>query len=319
MISLKFVTLGVDGKLRTGMVLQDKIIELEEAIHIFLNAGGGAVPSGLVSSGGLVKLLERWEENLDYIQKMAEFISRPEVLSQARGLELTSSAIKAPLLYPPRIFCAAANYLDHMKEMGAGTIDKSQSAPFVFLKAPQGCIIGPGDPILLPSASHQVDWEVELAVIIGKSGRRIPAVKAREYVAGYSVIDDISARDLTKRNDFAFGPDWFATKSIDTFAPLGPFLVPRELVADPLNLGIRLSVNGQRMQDSNTGQMIFDDRELIEYISRSLTLLPGDIIATGTPAGVGNPRGIFLKPGDMVEAEIDGIGTLRNPVERVEV
>jgi 2,4-didehydro-3-deoxy-L-rhamnonate hydrolase len=220
------------------------------------------------------------------------------------------------LLAPPcsgRIFAAASNYVDHADEMGTALAAKADSNPYIFMK-PDTCLIGPRGAVELPPRSAQVDWEVELAVVIGRTARHVSAAQALEYVAGYTVINDISARDLNVRSDFPFTFDWFQGKGFDTFAPLGPWLVPAALIEDPQSLRMRLSVNDEVMQDATTAEMIFTVAEQIAYLSSIVTLRPGDVIASGTPDGTGMGRGIYLKPGDVMTAEIEGIGQLINPV-----
>jgi 2,4-diketo-3-deoxy-L-fuconate hydrolase len=224
--------------------------------------------------------------------------------------------VTAGLLAPPcsgRIFAAASNYVDHAEEMGTALAAKADSNPFMFIK-PDSCLIGPRCPVELPAGSEQVDWEVELAVVIKRTARHVPVAEALDCIAGYTVINDISARDLNVRDDFPFKFDWFQGKSFDTFAPLGPWLVPAELIGDPQDLRIRLSVNDEVMQDASTAEMIFTVAEQIAYLSSIVTLRPGDVIASGTPDGVGMGRGIYLKPGDVMTAEIERIGQLVNPV-----
>jgi 2-keto-4-pentenoate hydratase/2-oxohepta-3-ene-1,7-dioic acid hydratase in catechol pathway len=166
----------------------------------------------------------------------------------------------------------------------------------------------------MPPESSQLDWEIELAAIIGKPGRRIAVDRALDHVAGYSIVNDISARDLNVRNDYPFKFDWFQGKCHDTFAPFGPWFVPAWSIADPQAVEMRLTVNGEEMQRDTTRNMIWTLPEQIAYLSTIVTLEQGDVIATGTPTGVGMGRGIYLKPGDVVSASIDGIGTLTNAV-----
>ena len=184
--------------------------------------------------------------------------------------------------------------------------------PVLFSKYPS-TLIGHGAPIVLPSVSNEVDYEAELVVVIGRGGRFIPAEKAMEHVGGYAVGHDVSARDWQLNKP---GKQWMAGKTFDTFAPIGPELVTADEVADPHKLGIRLRLNGRTMQDSNTNQLIFGIDQLVAYLSGIVTLAPGDLIFTGTPPGVGMARKpqVWLKPGDVVEVEIDGLGVLRNPV-----
>jgi len=204
--------------------------------------------------------------------------------------------------------CVGLNYLDHAQETG----QELPKAPLLFAKWPN-TLIGDGDPIVLPDASQEVDYEAELGVVIGTTAKHVSEADALDHVAGYICLNDVSARDL----QFADG-QWTRGKSPDTFCPIGPRLVPREEIDDPQALGIRCILNGETMQDSSTAQMIFSVAEIIAYVSRVITLEPGDLIATGTPAGVGvfrDPK-VLLKDGDEVSIEIDGLGTLTNPVEK---
>lgn len=211
-----------------------------------------------------------------------------------------------PTSRPGKIICVGLNYHDHAIESGMA-IPKS---PVIFSKFPS-CAIADGEPIRLPPGSTQVDFEAEMAVVIGRRASRVSAADAMSYVQGYTCMNDVSARDF----QFTDG-QWQRGKSCDTFAPLGPRIVPAAEIKDPHNLRIQCRVNGITMQDSNTQQLIFKIPEVIEFISASITLDPGDIIATGTPPGVGFARKppIFLKSGDVVEVEVEGIGVLRNPV-----
>jgi 2,4-didehydro-3-deoxy-L-rhamnonate hydrolase len=286
---------------------------------------GGAARPGLLVAGRVVDVNDSAQSTLALIQdwETAEplLAARAEAAEAAgEGWPLADVRLLAPLLYPPAIYCAGANYMDHAREMAGGDagVDKSQKQPYFFLKS-QHCVIGPNEPIRLPRVSEQVDWEAEFAVVIGKPARNVPVERAHEYVAGYTIMNDVSARDLGRRPDWPrFGVDWFGHKNFDTAAPMGPWIVPASQISDHTGLGIRLWVNQEKMQDSTISQLIFDVAEQIEYLSRRMTLHPGDVISTGTPSGVGRPRGIFLRPGDVVRVEIDGIGELVNPVEQGE-
>jgi 2,4-diketo-3-deoxy-L-fuconate hydrolase len=214
---------------------------------------------------------------------------------------------------PRRIFCTASNFVDHASEMKTALAAKVDSAPYIFLKSTE-CVVGPEGEVVIPSHVTQADWEVELGVVIGREGHRISVEDARDYIAGYVVFNDVSARDQIARTDFPFKHDWFRSKSYDTFGPLGPWLVPDACIPDPMNLNLKLSVNDVSMQDGSSGEMIFDIYEQIAYLSTFGKLLPGDLIATGTPAGVGKGRGIFLKPGDRMTASIELIGAISNPL-----
>jgi 2-keto-4-pentenoate hydratase/2-oxohepta-3-ene-1,7-dioic acid hydratase in catechol pathway len=209
---------------------------------------------------------------------------------------------------PGKIVCVGLNYHDHAEEGGQDL----PKAPLLFAKWPN-TLIGDGEPIVLPEESSQVDYEAELGVVIATAAKHISERDALDIVEGYICVNDVSARDL----QFGDG-QWTRGKSPDTFCPVGPRLVPREEIDDPQALAIRCVLNGQTMQDSSTSQMIFSVAEIIAYVTRVITLEPGDLIATGTPAGVGvfrDPK-VLLQDGDEVSVEIEGLGTLTNPVEK---
>ncbi len=236
------------------------------------------------------------------------------------GMALSSVKLLAPVLYPGALFCAGANYWDHLNEMaeiakrttGRDVHIAKPAEPWFFLKTAAGSIIGDGAPARLPNFSRQVDWEAEIGAVIGKPTRNISEKDALTAIAGYLIVNDLSARDLMKREGSIFVYDWIGQKCFDDAAPMGPWLTPAAYISDPHNLGIKLWVNGVLKQDSNTGKMVHNIAEQIAYLSRHVTLQPGDIIATGTPAGVGLPRNEFLKAGDEVKIEIDELGTLTN-------
>ena len=209
---------------------------------------------------------------------------------------------------PGKIICVGLNYRDHAEETGAAL----PTAPLLFAKW-ANTLIGPGEPIVIPAEVHETDYEAELGVVIGRTTSRVSEAQALDAVRGYICVNDVSARDL----QFADG-QWSRGKSVDTFCPVGPRLVPREEVDDPQALGIRCVVNGETLQDSSTANMVFSVAEIIAYVSRTITLEPGDLIATGTPAGVGafrEPK-VWLGAGDEVTVEIDGLGSLTNPVQQ---
>jgi 2-keto-4-pentenoate hydratase/2-oxohepta-3-ene-1,7-dioic acid hydratase in catechol pathway len=211
-----------------------------------------------------------------------------------------------PIDRPGKIICVGLNYRDHAEEQGTDL----PTAPLLFAKW-DNTLIGPGEPIAIPPLVTKCDYEAELGVVIGERVRDVSAENALEAVAGYICVNDVSARDL----QFADG-QWTRGKSPDTFCPVGPALVPRDRIADPQDLPIRAILNGETVQESTTGNMVFGVAEIIEYVTRTITLEPGDLIATGTPAGVGAFRKppLFMKPGDEITIEIDGIGSLTNPV-----
>jgi 2-keto-4-pentenoate hydratase/2-oxohepta-3-ene-1,7-dioic acid hydratase in catechol pathway len=223
----------------------------------------------------------------------------PEVKGQPR--------LGVPYCGMSKFVCIGLNYSDHAAEAGMAVPDE----PIIFLKAPSA-LSGPDDPIIQPPHSTRLDWEVELGVVIGTAARHVHAADALDFVAGYCVVNDVSERAFQMQSS-----QWDKGKGCDTFGPVGPFLVTKDEVPDPQNLAMRLDVNGRRMQSGNTRTMIFGVREIVAYCSRYMTLLPGDIIATGTPPGVGmgmKPEPVWLRPGDVVELEIAGLGGQRQQV-----
>jgi 2-keto-4-pentenoate hydratase/2-oxohepta-3-ene-1,7-dioic acid hydratase in catechol pathway len=245
--------------------------------------------------------------------------------SKARGTPLSRVKLLAPVLYPGNIYCAGANYTDHMAEMARAqgkepgpTMKDLGEKPWHFVKTSRSSVVGPGAKVALPAYSQKVDWEVELAAVIGRSAKDVPADKALACVAGYTIANDLSARDAMKRDknppSSPFHYDWVSQKCFEGSCPLGPWIVPAAEIGDPHRLGIRLWVNGELMQDSNTSKLIFDTAEQIAMLSSRVTLHPGDLVLTGTPAGVGMGRSRFLKAGDTVKLWIENIGELAHTV-----
>jgi 2-keto-4-pentenoate hydratase/2-oxohepta-3-ene-1,7-dioic acid hydratase in catechol pathway len=220
--------------------------------------------------------------------------------------DLSAVKLLAPIPRPPKLICVGLNYRDHAAE----TKMEIPKIPTIFAKF-SNVVIGPGEPIVIPAGSDRTDYEAEFAFVIGRGGRRIPASRAMEHVYGYTILNDVSERKYQMATS-----QWMIGKTFDTFAPMGPWLVTKDEIADPHQLGIWLTVNGERLQNSNTRELIFKIPELIEHLSSVVTLEPGDVVSTGTPAGVGfarkPPR--LLQPGDEVVIGIDGLGELRNTV-----
>lgn len=266
----------------------------------------GNIKPGLWKNGNIVDLREIFPEIPDisetffregWLEKVAE------VKNPGRKIEVR---IASPIHRPSKIICLGKNYAEHAKEGGFENPEK----PLLFCKTPNA-LSGPYDPIILPRSSGQVDWEVELAVIIGKEGKRIAKTDAFDYVAGFTVMNDVSGRQAQFSDS-----QWFRGKSFDSFAPAGPFIVTPDEIDNVNNLRLTAVVDGEIMQDGNTRDMIFDIRAIIENISEDITLIPGDIISTGTPAGVGIFRDppVVLKPGNVVECRIEQIGAIINKV-----
>ncbi|WP_053174732.1 fumarylacetoacetate hydrolase family protein [Nonomuraea sp. SBT364] len=223
------------------------------------------------------------------------------------AVPLSEVTVLSPLAAPQKIICIGLNYADHIRETGLDTPPR----PLAFVKTAH-TLAGPYDDVVVPAgATEQLDWEAELAVVIGRPARDVPADRAMEHVFGYTAANDLSARDA----QFADG-QWFRGKNFDGFCPLGPWIVTPDELGDPHTLAVRARVGGEIVQDGSTKDMIFDVPAIISYLSRYMTLNPGDVIATGTPHGVGMGRSpqLWLKDGDVVEIEVEGIGTLRNTV-----
>lgn len=238
------------------------------------------------------------------LQAVAALAKKPEAIKQ----EASKVKYYAPVHDPRKIICVGLNYKDHAAESGA-PIPKE---PILFSKYPTA-LIGHNENIVLPPVSQEVDYEAELVIVVGKRGKNISRETALDYVAGYTIGHDVSARDWQLKKD---GKQWMVGKTFDTFAPAGPTLVTADEVGDPHNLAIKLRLNGQTMQDSSTAQLIFRVEDILAYLAQVFTLEPGDLIYTGTPPGVGFARKppVFLKAGDVVEVEIEKLGVLRNPV-----
>ena len=266
----------------------------------------GKAKPGLWKDGKIVDLRDIFPE----IPDISEAFFKEGWLEKVAGVKNSGRKVEAriasPIHRPSKIICLGKNYAEHAKEGGFENPDK----PLIFCKTPNA-LSGPYDPIILPRSSGQVDWEVELAVIIGKEGKRINKTEAFDYIAGFAVMNDVSGREAQFSDS-----QWFRGKSFDSFAPVGPFIVTPDEIDDVNNLRLTAVVDGEIMQDGNTRDMIFDIRAIIENISEDITLIPGDIISTGTPAGVGIFRDppVVLKPGNVVECRIEQIGTIINKV-----
>jgi 2-keto-4-pentenoate hydratase/2-oxohepta-3-ene-1,7-dioic acid hydratase in catechol pathway len=296
------------GAAEAGVLVGDRIYRAAALIE---GAAG-------IDASSVLGLLQAWDTAHPLLASAADRV-RPE-----DGRPFAEAALLAPILYPNVLFCAGANYWDHMEEMAeaqrrAGQPVKTGKAPdpWFFLKTTAHSIIGPGTPIRLPPFSKQVDWEAEIGVVIGRPAHNVPVERALDAVAGYVIVNDLSARDLMRCEPRAGTPfffDWLGQKCFDDAAPMGPWIVPHAFVPDPNDMSVKLWVNGVLKQDSNSSRMVHNIAEQIAYLSRHVTLRPGDVIATGTPAGVGFGRGEFLKAGDEVRIEIAHCGTLVNPV-----
>ena len=291
---MKLVTYKVtDVTERVGVLTERAVVDLQTAAR---DAGISEEPFSDMNS-----LLSGSDTIMEQARKLTAAPSAGSLVP------LSNVQLLPPVPRPGKIVAVGLNYRDHAMESGA---KQAPGIPILFAKFPNS-ITGPEDPIVIPLGNPQVDWEAELAVVIGQKGKAIPAARAYQHIAGYMPLNDVSARE------WQFGDkQWVRGKSPDTFCPIGPHLTTRDEVPDPQVLAICSRVNGITMQDSSTSKLIFNVPYLIEFISSAITLEPGDIIATGTPEGVGAFRKppIFLKEGDVLEIEMERLGILRNPV-----
>jgi 2-keto-4-pentenoate hydratase/2-oxohepta-3-ene-1,7-dioic acid hydratase in catechol pathway len=297
--------------------------------------GGAPVPARIVGDrvirldggAGLPDLLDDWDKVL------------PMLAAAAKGESAPLASVKLAAPYVPRqVFCTGANYRKHVIGLIMGdpsmrgpddeaATDEERRAkaeammderaknalPYCFLKLPS-CVVGPEDAVVLPRNVEKPDWELELGVVIGRRSRHVTAAEAMDHVAGYAVVNDVTAREhIFRRDAGAIGADWLSGKCFPTFLPFGPMIVPKQFVPNPYDLNIRLSVNGKVYQDETTADMMIDIARQIEYLSDRVELLPGDLICTGSPYGNGSAFGVYLQPGDVMEGTITGLGTLRNP------
>jgi len=299
------------GVARAGVLVGERVLP---ATPLLEGAPG-------IDSSSVMGLLQSWGEV--HLRLMAA-VARAKPTD---GRPLSEVALLAPILYPGAVFCAGANYWDHMKEMnerqkrmtGKDVPPPSKArSPWFFIKTGPHSIVGPGANVRMPPQSQKLDWEAEIGVVIGKPARNVPVERAFDVVAGYLCVNDLSARDLGTQADragTAMFMDWLGQKCFDDAAPMGPWFTPAAFVPDPNDMSVKLWVNDVLKQDSNSKNMIHGIAEQIASLSAQLTLRPGDVIATGTPAGVGAGRGEsgeFLKPGDVVKIEVQYCGTLVN-------
>jgi 2-keto-4-pentenoate hydratase/2-oxohepta-3-ene-1,7-dioic acid hydratase in catechol pathway len=290
------------------------------------------------------ELIEAYDSASPRLYQIANFLHGARGTAGLRfAYDVSAVSIKAPIKYPWNLLNLAANYKMHAQGMGAAMtggdskrgpqsppagaagsfhpevasqIDPDRDGPVVFLKSARSCIIDPGVAYLIPPGRNRTDWEGELAIVMGKAAYEVQKDQAHDHVFGYSIMYDVSDRGGGRRQVSMFsGINWFDGKSLDRGAPFGPFIVPKEFLPNFNNLHVVTRVNGVVKQDGRTSELIWDEGHMIQFISSIMTLYPGDVISTGTPAGTGMERNEFLKPGDVVEIEIEGIGTLRTPMD----
>ncbi|MBN2542620.1 fumarylacetoacetate hydrolase family protein [bacterium] len=305
---MKLTTFKLIDHIHLGIRLDDSVIQLDNAYDFFYDE---SAPPWLHN---MRALLEEGNSAMDVVRGMYDQIRNVQVGSEgylnfrqhAVVHHISEVKILAPILDPEKLICIGRNYRDHCEEQGHPIPDR----PTLFSKF-NTAIIATDDFIVKPRITEKLDYEGELAFVIGKGGRHIRADRAMEHIAGYTILHDVTARDIQFSDK-----QWLRGKSFDTFAPMGPFLVTKDEVGNPHKLNLKTFVNGKLMQDSNTSNLIFQVDYLIYFISQAITLKPGDVIATGTPGGVGVFRDppIFLKAGDEIEIKIDKLGSLKNTV-----
>jgi acylpyruvate hydrolase len=316
---MKLVTFGHRGVQRVGLLEQERVIDVNRAYKTLLVHRGGpraaAMADALVPAD-MISVLEAGEPALEAIREAAGYVrERLGSGEQTEGLRHNGVVfthgeveLKAPIPNPGKLILLGLNYRDHAEETGQAIPE----VPTLFAKY-SNSVVGPGATILIPHATEQIDYEAEFAFVIGRRGHHIPRERALDYVVGYTIINDVSARDY----QFATS-QWMVGKTFDTHCPMGPALILKDEIPDPHNLDISLSIAGEVLQRSNTSQLIFKIPETVEYLAEIMTLEPGDVISTGTPAGVGftrkPPR--WLQPGETVRVEIAGLGVLENPVAK---
>lgn len=314
---MKLVTFEHRGKLSIGALTDSQIVVLTAASAAQRRSSGAA--SGAARPdlpNDMLEFLAAGETAMESAQLAVQFARAQFAAGRATMgpdgeplmVPLEEVRLMAPIPRPGKLLCIGLNYRDHAAEASM----KVPVRPILFSKY-ANAVVGPDAPVVLPGISHKVDFEAELAVVIGKRAKRVSEADALEYVAGYTMVNDVSARDLQIELG---GGQWVWGKTLDSFAPIGPTLVTRDEISDPGNLHIAFRLNGQTMQDSNTRNLIFGVPTLISFLSQGITLEPGDVIATGTPAGVGFNRTppVYLKPGDEMAVEVEGLGVLRNVV-----
>jgi 2-keto-4-pentenoate hydratase/2-oxohepta-3-ene-1,7-dioic acid hydratase in catechol pathway len=303
---MKLVTFYTGDALRLGALLRlngDYIVDLAEA---YGRSGAGHFPSDMLS------LLRTGSAGVAQARHLLDHVARSITAGEPLGEPVLRRAdevrLAAPITNPGKFLCVGLNYRDHAAETGAAVPER----PILFAKF-ANAIVGPGEPVVIPPVTQKPDYEAELGFVIGQTAKNVPLENALDYVAGYTCVNDISARDLQLQDS-----QWLPGKALDTFAPMGPYLVTTDEIPDPQALVIRLRLNGQTVQDGHTSQMVFGVAELVHRLSQLMTLDPGDVVITGTPPGVGMARKppLWLQNGDTMEVEIEGLGVLTNPVTR---
>jgi 2-keto-4-pentenoate hydratase/2-oxohepta-3-ene-1,7-dioic acid hydratase in catechol pathway len=340
----KLATFEADGKPQLGLVLGSRVVDISRANAYLVQQA--QVPLMTLPTE-MRALIEQYDSASKRLYQIANYLKGENgTAGLPFAYDFSKVSVKAPIKYPWNLLNLAANYRAHAEGMGASRggqlpsnssapaagragasgfnaaaaadIDPDRDGPIVFAKSPRSCIIDPGEAYLIPPGRTRIDWEGELAIVMGKQSYMIGKEKAHDAVFGYSILYDVSDRGGGKPRRVVSmfpGINWFDGKSINRGAPFGPVIVPKEFLPNFNNLRVVTRVNGVVKQDGRTSELIWDEGHMIEYITSIMSLYPGDLISTGTPTGTGAERNEFLKPGDVVEIEIEGIGTLRTPMD----
>jgi 2-keto-4-pentenoate hydratase/2-oxohepta-3-ene-1,7-dioic acid hydratase in catechol pathway len=314
------------GEPRIGFHLGERVLPLDVAAASWRESTEGdetladSLLGTLLGTSDLIDFLPPDGPAFPTTRRIAAWVDANPSAVDASAIPGQSLALLAPIPRPPKLLFLAGNYSKHIEEGGGTAVERDATFPYVFMKPPTTTINHPGADVAIPSVSPaHIDWELELGVVIGREAKGVQEADALEYVAGYTVVNDISDRRFRPNPDRHERPkdsffDWLHGKWHDGFCPMGPCVVSSDVVPDPQKFPLELRVNGELRQDSSTAYQIFSVAAVIEFVSSFVTLEPGDVISTGTPAGVGNTTKTYLKPGDKLEATIDGIGTLVNQV-----
>jgi 2-keto-4-pentenoate hydratase/2-oxohepta-3-ene-1,7-dioic acid hydratase in catechol pathway len=337
----KLATFEAGGQTRVGMTSGARLVDIAAANSYVSKQA--SLPA-IAIPNDLRLIIEQYDRVGPRLYQIANYLKTANLSALPFAYDPAAITFKAPILYPWNFLNIAANYRAHAEGMGevgvggapapaaaagarpaapagfnasaAADIVPDRDGPIVFAKSPRSCIIATGEPFFIPNGNQRIDWEGELGIIIGKAALNVPKEQAHDYVFGYSIVNDVSDRGGRQRRVVSMfpGTNWFDGKSIDRGGPFGPYIVPKEFI-DARRLHLITRVNGVVKQDATTADMIWDEAHQIAYISQNMTLYPGDLISSGTPSGTGMERNEFLKPGDVVTIEIEGIGTLTTPMK----
>jgi len=310
----KLATFATGGADRVGILIDDRLFDIQDANDYLVSE---AAVADVNLPNDMKTLIEQMDMTKPRLFQIANYLwDRTNEVDF--GYDPDDVSIRAPIRYPWNLLAAGQNYRAHAAEMGGSTdIDPEEDDPFLFAKSPRSSIVDPGQPYAIPAGRTTIDWEGEFVIVIGREAKGLTLDNAMDYVFGFTIMFDISDRAAQIPVDGRYARDWFAGKSMDNSAPMGPYIVPLEFLPNYGNVTVQTRVNGELMQNSDTSYMIHNVERILRYATAIMTFWPGDVIATGTPSGVGNGRDpqIFLSSGDVVEIEIEGIGTLVTPIK----